>query len=1032
MTEIINNVDYLVDFADKHELDVSLAKQGTSKLFVCTLHRKDGEPILFNKAFVQAISTNTAEFLPEGLEIEVKDVVFATSKNLGTSKLIFAMSFGKELSLAKLPFIGDKFPKDQMMGVDGFQFIVSSADCAEWEVQAINQLLAEDTMALPKVLSVGMNFSADVQISGMKERLCLAATEEKYSAPEQVISGSTELVSATPIVPQREITQLGMTKWISVNKNLGALTIKRVGARYYNKKFHLMIDTKLKMGAMTLTLEGVSAGSKIRPFKPEFNLDGIGLSYKKGLTQVSGSLLRNAIDNSYKGMALIKTASMSLSASGAYKNINGVPSVFIYGVVSKAVGVGPAWFYVTGMAVGFGYNRSIKVPDVKDIEKFPLVAVATGEKSYGDDPLTALRSMQSHIPTSVGDMCLAVGIKFTTFKQINSFALMILNLTGKVKLDVIGISKLRLPSQGKPLAEIVMAYKATYDFYENALKVDGVITPSSYIIDKKCKLSGNFAFYTWAAGPHAGDFVLSMGGYHPSFKKPAHYPSVPRLALHWKINEYLNVTGNMYYAMVPSGMMAGGRLEALFSFKKSTKFNIKLLGVKVAGVSLSGEVRASFVVAADFIIAWMPYAYEAALRVGIGIKVKFKGTAYVNLMFKTVRKSVSKSFNLNISTGVSIWGPEFSGIAHVDWKIVSFDIKFGNQSKPAAKALCWSGFKEAFLPPPNEILSVAINDGLLKTLDSGMSVINPANLAISVNSTIPANKIFNSAYSAYVTYENKIRACEASIQMNTHKITCHNSSKMKKAGKRAQAEQLINLSNAWFFSLLYINVQELKQQVASYSREIERHDTSINKLTQLIADSRAEITSIKNSLAGKLNQLSTVGASSSFGFAAMDVQSVSESYQFIRVLDLDNNKTDVSEQFIIKPNLKNAPKSLWGDSFKARPGKDNLIKNMIMGIEITPKPKKKPQETEEKFVTDFSYDIELKDKSFIWKPSLAFIDQAYSDQERRGFIQGINDVNENRTNLFTEMGLEPDWFDCQQLETNTDNAFLRAPKIVSI
>ncbi|MFT5758697.1 MAG: hypothetical protein ACI9LM_003445 [Alteromonadaceae bacterium] len=1032
MTEIINNIDYLVDFADKHELDVSLAKQGTSKLFVCTLHRKDGEPILFNKTFVQAISTNTAEFLPEGLEIEVKDVVFATSKNRGTSKLIFAMSFGKELSLAKLPFIGDKFPKDQMMGVDGFQFIVSSADCAEWEVQAINQMLAEDTMTLPQVLSAGMNFSADVQISGMKEQLCLAATEEKYNSPEQVISGSTELVSATPSVQEREITQLGMTKWISVNKNLGALTIKRVGARYYNKKFHLMLDTKLKMGAMTLTLDGVSAGSKIRPFKPEFNLDGIGLSYKKGLTQVSGALLRNAIDDSYQGMALIKTASMTISALGAYKNINGVPSVFVYGVVSRAVGVGPPWFHVTGMAAGFGYNRSIKVPDVKDIEKFPLVAVATGEKSYSDDPLTALRSMQSHIPTSVGDMCLAFGIKFTTFKQINSFALMILNLTGKVKLDVIGISKLRLPSKGKPLAEIAMAYKATYDFYENVLKVDGALTPSSYIIDKKCKLSGGFAFYTWAAGPHAGDFVLSMGGYHPSFKKPAHYPSVPRLALHWKINQYLNVTGSMYYAMVPSGMMAGGRLEALFSFKKSTKFDFKLLGVKVAGVSLSGEVRASFVVAADFIIAWMPYAYEAALKVGIGIKVKFKGSAYVNLAFKTVRKSVSKSFNLNISTGVRIWGPEFAGIAHVDWKIVSFDIKFGNQSKSAPEPLSWNGFKEAFLPPANEILSVAINDGLLKTLNSGMSVINPANLAISVNSIIPANKIFNSAHSTYTSYENKIRACEASIKTNQGKIASHNNSKEKKVAKRTQVEQLISLSKFWFFSLPNSQLQELKQQVATYNSDIKKHNTSINQLTQAIVVSRTEITSIKDALAGNLNQRPTPGARDTFGIAAMDVQSVSESYQFIRVLDLDNNNMDVSEQFIIKPLLKNAPKSLWGDSFKAKPGKDNLIRNMLMGIEITPKPKKKPLETEEKFVTDFSYDIELKDKSFIWKPSLAFIDQAYSVQQRRGLIQGINDVNEHRTNLFTEMGLDPDWFDCQQLEKNTDNAFLRAPKIVNI
>lgn len=940
-TEDITGAKYLAVTTADQELNISFSKEDNVKNVVTILRDKNGGVLTFNRAFVSTISEEAAMLVPEGLQIDVKYVVFITSQNPERTKVLFGVNFGAELDLSKLPLIGDQLPKDLSVGVDEFELLLGSEGFSQQEVAALNTIIPPETVVLPQTIAAGANYSMRVQIGGQKEYMSLAAAE-KTSGSETIEEQDSSATQPVDRYQTREVTQPGMTMWMRVNKSFGPLTIKRAGGRFHDAKLHLMLDTQLKMGPITLTLEGLSAGSTIATFSPEFNLDGIGLSYEKAPIKISGSFLRHvdvakdSKNESFSGAAIIKTASLTLSALGAYNDndLDGTPSVFVYGVVNRAIGVGPPWFNVTGMSAGFGYNRTIKVPKVEQVHEFPLVRVAM-RNSYGTDPMTVLGKMKKYIPSSPGKICLALGVRFNTFKLIESFALLLLNLTGKLKLDVIGMSTLKLPAKAKkPLAEIEIAYKANYDFDEHVLRVNGVLTPSSYVIDKKCRLTGSFAFYSWTEGDHAGDFVFSMGGYHPSFEKPAHYPTVPRLGLYWKINKYLTIKGNMYCAMVPSGMMAGGRLEALFKIKKEKKFELKVLGKKVAGVSLSGEVKAAFVAGADFIIAWLPYAYEAEMKVGVGIKVKFKGTAYVDLGVKTVKKSVHKSFDINLSTGLTLWGPEFAGVAHVDWKIVSFDIKFGDQKKPEKKSLSWNEFKEAFLPPADQMLTIAFEDGLIKTvektedgLSKTISIVNPAELVISTNSTIPLT--------------------ESSV--------------------------------------------------------VDKDGNSIT-------------------LTGK-----------SFGIASMDIPEVPESKQTIQILDVDNGDVDVSDQFILARLLKNAPKALWGSSFNAKPGKNHLVTGMLMGFRITPKPKKKSEVTEDKEVSDFSYDVEQKPDAFAWEASLSLTYDTGTDDQRRTILQGVNNQTETnqRKNILNALGLA-DLTSLDRISEDTTAAFLRAPEVVSI
>ena len=68
-----------------------------------------------------------------------------------------------------------------------------------------------------------------------------------------------------------------------------------------------------------------------------------------------------------------------------------------------------------------------------------------------------------------------------------------------------------------------------YDPEQGLLGIDGILTENSFLLTPDCRLSGGFAFYTWFKGTHAGDFVVTVGGYHPKFNVPAHYPKPARI-----------------------------------------------------------------------------------------------------------------------------------------------------------------------------------------------------------------------------------------------------------------------------------------------------------------------------------------------------------------------------------------------------------------------------------------------------------------------------------------------------------------------
>ncbi len=726
------------------EADIAFGESaagGNNKVVV--FKGQDDKPLIINQDFVSSISKDLGPLYPDGLELTLHGGMLGHVKRPKEteSRKLVGVSFGAGFDVSKLPLVGKYIPADQMIRVDKVQAFFSSAPWSAVETAELAKILPAGPLKLPPYLNQGGNFTFAVDLGGAEpQQISLAATDAPSRAP--AATGA-----ATGATPPRPATQPGVAFWLTVDKTMGPLTIRRVGARYYESRVHFMFDASLLIGPVTLSLDGLSVGTRLDEFDPVFNLDGVGLSYEKPGLQVSGGLLYNAMKGSFNGRALIKTQTLTIAALGAYEEVNGNHSLFVYAVANRSVGVGPPCFEVTGMTAGFGYNRSVRIPEPEDVGRFSLVAAATGSSAM-TDPMGALRTMEQDLPANPGALFFAIGIKFNTYKIVESVAVLIVQMGEQLQVDAVGLSTLNIPvgaTRSNAQAHVEIGWTARYNRDEGALQVRGAIDPQkSYVFSNKCKLSGQFAFYSWLEGPHAGDFVFTLGGYHPKFSPPSHYPKPAPLRFSWEVFRYkldtsiikgetsLNLSGSMYYALTPSAMMVGGILEAHYRFRTKISYDLSILGHDIAGVSLSGNVDARLTAKANFLISWQPFYYDAEIGLDIRISASLTGRAYLDLWLFTIDESVTKSFDLDLSANLRLWGPELSGRAEVDWEIISFDIAFGKGSKSKPKAIDWATFQSKFLPAPGNVCTIGLEKGATRQLEEGTWVVNANELAITL------------------------------------------------------------------------------------------------------------------------------------------------------------------------------------------------------------------------------------------------------------------------------------------------------------
>jgi hypothetical protein len=623
-----------------------------------------------------------------------------------------------------------------------------------WEIQAGQTVtLVTDTGKKPLGNIVkGFSLSAKIGSEAYRKEIVLQLSADKSDKKKreasgfQGVSGESEKAAEESPKPGAEPPAKGpeipgvVRKWFDVQKTLGPVQIRRIGGEWREGKLGLLLDAAVDLTGLTVGLVGFRIGLPLLEFiqrpkpetlrKIEAGLDGLEIGFKQGPVQISGTLLQvpnpgKGVSVQYDGSVLVKAKAFTLTALGSYAVVEGEASLFVFAVLQRDLG-GPAFFFVTGLAFGFGFNRVLRLPPIEEVQNFPLIKGAMDPSYFsgGSDPRAALHKLQDYIAPSPGNTWLAAGVKFTSFGMIDSFALISVSFGTQFQIALLGLSRITVPRQvpgvsaKDPVACAELAIRVTFTDTSGLLAAEARLTDNSYVLSRKCRLTGGFAFYCWFGPQHEGDFVVTLGGYHPRFVPPPHYPAVPRLGIRWAVSSKLSVLGEAYFALTPSCVMAGGKLQVLFHW---------------------GDLRAWFCAYADFLIGWKPFTYDIEIGVRIGVSYRFS--------FFGIRKALT----LEIGASLTLWGPPFGGKARISLWIISFTISFGQRRTPEVPRLTWEEFHRSFLPSSEEpgeplVSVIRITSGLIreKEVERGegkratLRVVNSHEFSLSTESLIPS------------------------------------------------------------------------------------------------------------------------------------------------------------------------------------------------------------------------------------------------------------------------------------------------------
>ncbi|ASU33545.1 DUF6603 domain-containing protein [Mucilaginibacter xinganensis] len=581
--------------------------------------------------------------------------------------------------------------------------------------------------------------------------------KEGSTQPENNFALPMSLPSATPANTPASYYQSGAKvntsppsspiHWINVNKTFGPVSFQKIGLNYSGGEATFGLSAGLAMGGFSLDVQGLAITFPLPlPGMPagdqlSFSIDGLGMEFQEPGLTIGGAFLKAQAGGftNYFGEVIVQVGPFGFKAIGGYSPAqNNAPAAFfLYANLDVPLG-GLPFLYVTGLAFGFGVNYGLVLPTMETLPTYLLLPNNAPPQGSAQDALTGVITQLvngSVIINEPGEYWVAAGIQFTSFDMVTAFAMLTFSFGVEMQVALIGSCSIVLP-QGDPypLASIQVNLVASITPSTGQMGIMGALTPASYVFGSFIKLSGGFAFCLWFSGEHRGDFVVTLGGYFPSYTKPAWYPAVPRVQVTANLGP-LQFAGSAYLALTPSMFMAGLQLAATFT---------------------AGPIKAWFSAGADFMISWAPFMYEADAYVNIGCSI--------NLGLFTL--------NIHVGADVQIWGTPFGGVAHVDLDVVSFTIGFGSDAVAPAP-VTWQNIELNFLPPPTSStppqqqqkmmmfaaapeaaagdttttanVSASVATGLTATnvvSEDGENwdwIVDPSNFVIITSSTVPSN-----------------------------------------------------------------------------------------------------------------------------------------------------------------------------------------------------------------------------------------------------------------------------------------------------
>ncbi|MGY5124911.1 DUF6603 domain-containing protein [Streptomyces nigrescens] len=632
---------------------------------------------------------------------------------------------------SSLPLIGEAIPKEHDVALDGVAFTGTPQGWTAAKAQQVNAALDAIDPVVPRRLPrfgtvhAGPGYAVQIELTlgGVPQPPLLLPITKKPGGSGTAPAGSGGAAVALPSAARGAADDTASRE---LELAFGPVRLRRLVLGFADGAVFVAFDALFTAGPVEFALLGLGIGidAQLRPVPV---LRGAALFIDKPPLKVAGVLERRRTeeyDELITGMLAVETGFFAMQAMGSYaRSRAGWASVFLFGEIGAQGGValfGPPAFTVNALSGGFGVNSTVRTPDITEIPRFPLVNRLTG--GGPDDPapeqiLEELMGPGAWVQPHPDRYWGAIGLEFTTFKFLHTRALALVEFGDAFKVMILGRTSITFPKNAnadrKVHARLNIDVKLAYEAVKNLLSLDIAVADGSYVFDPAIRLTGGIAVYVWTGGQHGGDFVISVGGYHPKYTIPAHYPRPAPLGFVWSPDDKLRVSAQGYTALTPNAFMLGGRLEARYD---------------------RGLLSAWFTAYLDALIQWNPFRLEIDLGIRIGVAFTIK------VWFVKVRVSIEVGIDL------SLWTPPLGGRVSVKVWFISFSFTFGSD-RTSPPAIAWSEFRQqlpeplAVAPLRGVLADVAPSELAARRTAGKPTLVSAFGFALSTEAALPASRI---------------------------------------------------------------------------------------------------------------------------------------------------------------------------------------------------------------------------------------------------------------------------------------------------
>jgi len=496
--------------------------------------------------------------------------------------------------------------------------------------------------------------------------------------------------------------------WLTIQREFGPIYLEQVGLAVVNpptgiESIGILIDGRVSLAGLaasvddlSLTYVVVAGGSALDLSHWRVDLAGFAVAADiSGLT-LAGGLRRFSVPEGgveYLGMLLARLSVYGISVYGGYGVIgpedDRYTSLFLFGAVNGPIG-GPPAFFVTGIGGGLGINRQLTVPtDLSQFGTFPMIKALDPAARPGD-PFQELAQARRFFEPERGSFWFAAGVSFNSFALVDGIAVIAIQIGGGFELSLLGLARMALPRPEAALVSIELALVARFSTREGIILVQGQLTDNSWLLLPEVRLTGGFAFASWFSGPNRGQFVVTIGGYHPDFHRDG-YPSVPRLGIAVRIGSNISIIGESYFALTSEAVMAGTRMEISATL---------------------GPAWAHLVFGGDGIVFFDPFHFSIRVYASIDAGVT------IDLWIGEITISV------HLSASIEVTGPPLHVVAHFEVGPVGLTLEFGQRHDPP-REIPWDAFVRKYLeeaaPGRARVLAASTGNGSIPPSGSSAS-----------------------------------------------------------------------------------------------------------------------------------------------------------------------------------------------------------------------------------------------------------------------------------------------------------------------